>query len=316
MYNGQTVFWGNEPEHQSERDFLNRLRTDLAQQQVDALTLANFYLGNGPQIDFLVVTPEHLWHIELKHYVQTIVGGKNGPWKTKQADGSLQEIHGQNAYAQAASQRFALSDELGRFAEKAAGTPQPPNKKFYYWFDTLICVFPALATGSNVPSDHKVKTLGYGDLLTLLISNADQHFPWDQQRWRKFIQYLSLTPADTAPTPVLTSSDARSVVESYCHAFAGFYSRNLHELVPTPLVLDNAALANLDVLSLLREGTSIQLIGQSGSGKSHLATHTALSGLGGWVPIFVRAGLYDQRLSNLLDRSVAPLTVLTARQIF
>ena len=63
-------------------------------------------------MDFLIVTADHLCHIELKHYPQPLVGSENGPWKARQADGSLQEISGQNPYAQAARQRFALSDEF------------------------------------------------------------------------------------------------------------------------------------------------------------------------------------------------------------
>jgi len=41
------VFWGDEPEHQSEREFLARLRADLEDRQLDAVILANFYLGSG-----------------------------------------------------------------------------------------------------------------------------------------------------------------------------------------------------------------------------------------------------------------------------
>jgi hypothetical protein len=104
------VFWGDEPEHQSEREFLARLRADLEDRQLDAVILANFYLGSGVQLDCLVVRPgDSLCHIELKYYPQPLVGGENGPWKARQADGSLQDIQGQNPYAQAVSQRFALT---------------------------------------------------------------------------------------------------------------------------------------------------------------------------------------------------------------
>ena len=308
------VFWGNEPEHQSEREFLTRLRADLEKHQLDALILANFHLDNGLQIDCLVVTLDRLVHIELKHYVQPVVGGKNGPWKAKQADGSLQAIRGQNPYTQATSQRFALSDDLRRFAEKTADTPRAPDKKFYRWFDSVVCIFPAVAKGSRVPSDYKVKILGYQDTLALLTSST-VHFPWDRQCWLRFVQYLGLTTADAAPKAALTGTAAQSAVESYLQAFDDFYSRNLHELVPTPLVADEHTLTPPELLSLLQEGMSVQLIGVSGSGKSHLATHTALSGLGRWVPILVRAGMYEERLSSLLNRSVAPFTVLTAQQV-
>jgi hypothetical protein len=108
----------------------------------------------------------------LKQYPQPLIGGENGSWKAKQADGSWQEIQGQNPYAQAVRQRFALSDELRRFAEKTVGAPRAPRKEFYCWFDSVVCIFPALAAGSTVPSDYKVKTLGYKDMLALLTGST------------------------------------------------------------------------------------------------------------------------------------------------
>ena len=309
------VFWGNEPEHQSEREFLARLRVDLANQRLDALILANFYLSGGLQVDCLVIIPDHLCHIELKHYVRPIIGGKNGAWKVKQADGTLQDIEGQNPYAQTMNQRFALSDDLRTFAKESVGTPQAPRKEFYRWFDTVVCIFPILPEGSSVPSDYKVKTLGYKDTLALL-TNTTRRFFWDRSCWLRFVQYLGLTTADAGPKAALTDTAAHSAIESYRQAFTNFYRRDLHELVPMPLVAGEHALISPELLSLLQEGASVQLIGVSGSGKSHLATHTALSRLGSWVPIFVRARMYEGRLPSLLNRSVAPLTGLTAQQVF
>jgi len=72
--------------------------------------------------------------------------------------------------------------------------------EFYRWFDSAVCIFPALAGGSTVPSNFKVQTLGYEDLLRLLtISN--RRFPWDRSCWLKFVQHLGLTSADTPPSP-------------------------------------------------------------------------------------------------------------------
>ena len=311
------VFWGGEPEHQSEREFLAQLRAELEGQQHGALILANFYLSGGLQVDFLIITPDRLCHIELKHYDEPLVGDKNGPWKVRQADGSLREVERQNPYAQATRQRFALSDDLRRFAEtEAAGIPAPPRKEFYRWFDSVVCIFPALAEGSSVPGDFKVKTLDYTDMVRLLTSST-QRFPWDRTRWLRFIQHLGLMNADAATRPTPAASDAELIIRDYRQAFADFYGRDLHELVSTPIVVDGQATTpEPDVPSLLHGAASVQLLGESGSGKSHLATHTILAGLDSWVPIFARAVMYEGRLSGLLDRSVAPLAVLTAQQLF
>lgn len=309
------VFWESEPDHQSELDFLARLRADLAAQSRDALILVNFHLTAARQVDCLVVFPgHHMCHVELKHYVQPLIGDKNGPWRAMQPDGSLQVIEGQNPYAQASRQRFALSDDLRSFAEGNPGAPHPPGKKYYRWFDSVVCIFPVLAESSSVPSDYKVKTLGYKELLALL-TNSTQRFPWGGSTWLEFIRYLGLTRTGATPKGTLTSSDAHSLVETYRQEFFDFYSRGLHEHVPTPLFTDDPTIDEPDVPALLRASTSVQLLGVSGSGKSHLATHTVLAHLDEWVPIFVRAGMYGGRLSNLLDRSVAPLTTQIAQHI-
>ena len=309
------VFWGDEPEHQSEREFLAQLRANFEDRQLDALILANFHIG-GLQFDFLIVQPgDRLCHVELKHYPQPLVGGENGPWKARQADGSLQDLQGTNPYTQAARQRFALSDEFQSFAEETAGVPRAPSKHFYHWFDSVVCIFPALAEGSTVPSNFKVRTLGYKDMLDL-VTNSTSRFPWNRECWLKFVKYLGLTSANPTPKAAITSSEAQAVIKSYRQAFADFYSRDLHELVPTPIFSDDLEISTPDLPPLLQRAISVQLIGKSGSGKSHLAKHTALSELSAWVPIFVRAGMYEGRLSSLLNRSVAPLTVLTGQHVF
>jgi len=86
------IFWGYEPDHQSERQFLAQLRADLEDRQLDALILANFYLSSGLQVNFLIVTAVRLCHIELKHYPQPLVGSENRPWKVRRADRSFKRF--------------------------------------------------------------------------------------------------------------------------------------------------------------------------------------------------------------------------------
>ena len=96
------VFWGDEPDEQSERDFLAQLKEDLARRNVSATILANFYAClSSRQIDFLIVTGNHACPVELKNYSGVLVGGTNGPWSTRQRDGTLEMIDRQNPYSQA-----------------------------------------------------------------------------------------------------------------------------------------------------------------------------------------------------------------------
>jgi hypothetical protein len=73
------VFWGDEPDEQSERDFLSQLKDDLARRNISATILANFYTyRSSRQIDFLVVTRNHACSVELKNYRGVLGGGTNG----------------------------------------------------------------------------------------------------------------------------------------------------------------------------------------------------------------------------------------------
>ena len=50
------VFWGDESNEQSERDFLAELKEDLAKRGISATILVNFFTrSHSRQVDFLVV---------------------------------------------------------------------------------------------------------------------------------------------------------------------------------------------------------------------------------------------------------------------
>jgi len=63
------VFWGNEPEVRSEREFLSQLVSDLKSRNIAATILANFFTkSKSRQVDFRIVTENHVCHVELKNY--------------------------------------------------------------------------------------------------------------------------------------------------------------------------------------------------------------------------------------------------------
>ncbi|MBB6373789.1 hypothetical protein BKA01_001011 [Pseudonocardia eucalypti] len=305
------IFWGSEPAHQSERDFLRTLGADFEQAGVDALVLANFYLCNALQVDFLVITSKSVCHIELKNYDGKLRGGRNGAWQVRDANGSWREMSSVNPYEQTVRQRFALSDDLQAFATKHGELARPPRGQFYRWFESVTCIFPKMAVGSKVPSDYKVQTLGYPETVSLACG-TDTSFPWTLGDWLEFVKFLGLTAAATTPRD--DRENVVDIVAAYQQAFADVYRADLHEHVATPLIMDGAGSAQ-PIDQLLQAGKSVQLVGASGTGKSHLALHTALATSEQWLPILVRARTYEGRLSRLLDRSVAPMTVQTAQQL-
>ncbi len=310
------VFWGGEPEQESERQFLAKLKADLQARGIRATILANFYTKRSSrQIDFFVITPSHACHVELKNYSGTLIGPTNGPWSTLQPDGSLRTIDQPNPYHQTVTARFSISDDMGDFAAAGATAPTPAgDKAFYTQFDSIICVFPRLAAGSQVPNDYKAKTLGYSDFLALLVAPGPRP-TWSPAHWSAFIMSLGLVRIDT-PTGGITADTARRLVSEYISRLRDFHGRRLHELVTVTLNMGETTIHSEQLVDRLAQSRSIQLVGPSGSGKSHLVKHLMLAAISqGSLPILVSAGMYDGRLSPLLNRSVAPFATHTASEL-
>jgi hypothetical protein len=295
------VFWGEEPEQESERQFLARLRADLGTRGIHATILANFYTKRSSrQIDFFVITTSRACHVELKNYSGILIGPTNGPWSTRRSDGSLRTIEQSNPYHQAVTARFSISDDMGDFAADAAAPTPAGGKAFYTQFETVICVFPSLSAGSQVPNDYKAKTLGYSNFIALLETPGPRP-TWSPAHWSAFIMSLGLVRVD-APTTGMTADTARRLVADYTGRLRDFHSRRLHELVAISISLDGTTISSAQLVDQLAQGPSIQLVGPSGSGKSHLAKHLMLTALRrGSLPIFISAGMYDGRLSSLLN---------------
>ena len=87
-------------------------------------------------------------------------------------------------------------------------------------------------------------------------------------------------------------------------------------MVPLPLIRGDEIVTPAELLNVLSTSRRLHLVGSSDNGKSHLAKHAVL-GLPEefWLPIFVDAGLYEGRLSVLLNRSVARFVTQTADDV-
>jgi energy-coupling factor transporter ATP-binding protein EcfA2 len=297
------LFWGEKPGVGSEIRFLEMLEADLEDSGTSAIVLANFFAGRPRrQIDFLVITDGHACHVELKAYPDRLIGGTNGPWSVWHPDGAREPIDRENPYQQARNCKFALSDAMHWFAAREGHTPA--RRKFYTQLDSVVCVFPRLAEGSDVPGDDRVRTLGYTDLVNFLRTPGNRP-AWSREQWLEFVHVLGLVEGGAEGERAVDAGVAACKVGTYCRNFAEFHGTGLHELVPLPLTTDQTALAPVDFQELLRETDRVQLVGPSGAGKSHLARHTALAlAEQGAVPVLVAAGMYEHRLTPLLNRVV------------
>lgn len=301
------VFWGEEPRVESEKKFLRQLIADLNREGVSALILANFFTGSSSrQVDFLVITDNRVCHVELKGYREAIFGTTNGPWSSRRSDGALVVIDRQNPYTQALGCKMAISDDMHALADQDRRIPRHTGERFFTRIDSVICVSPSLAEESQVPGDYKVQTLGYAEFWRLLVTPSRQHPGWKREHWLALVRRLALTRVGADSGQMAHVNAAQEIAAEYCQRFGRFYRQGLHELVSTPLRLDGEATSASQVCDAVREGNHVQLIGPSGSGKSHLAKHSMLSLLdSGSLVIYVEAGMYEGRLSTLLNRSIA-----------
>jgi hypothetical protein len=310
------VFWSEPPREKSETQFLNQFQADLKRSGISATILANYFTASrSRQIDFLVITEKHVCHVELKQYPPLLIGGTNGPWSTRRPDGTLEEIDRQNPYTQAFDCKMAISDDMRVIAQQDSTVPQPARgAEFYRQIDSVVCIFPRLDAGSQVPDDFKVRTLGYAEFVRFLTAPG-KHPGWTADHWAALIRMLQLTSATESAQP-MPQSVAQERVSGYVSSFKDFYSQGLHEWVELPLISNGARLPLAAFATVLQQQKHVQLVGPSGCGKSHLARHV-LTDLpdGAVVPVLIEGNMYEGRLSSLLERSLAPFMADGAKEL-
>ncbi len=257
-----------------------------------AVIFGNFFARarrDPRQIDFLVLTPQRLVHVELKTVDQSrpIRASANGPWCKILPDGSLNRWR--NAYRQALDGTYAISDnlaELVRVWDLPDGGRKPAKD-----IDTVVCVFPAIPDGSDVQPFARVRAIGYQELLERL-RRAGPRPGWTAGHADAFARRLNLFSEPSDLKSAKQQSADGLVLNDYRTRFLDSRRRDLHELVPvsardetgtallTPLTAMTDAVENLQI---------INLTGASGTGKTHTAQHVAVQAArAGHVPVWIR----------------------------
>lgn len=309
------VFLGDLIEDDSEWHVLNRLRDDLTVRGIHARIFANFFTNRRRyqrQVDLLVVTAYRVTVIELKNYNPAfpLNGGLNGPWTQALPDGRVRQLDG-NPIRQAGGCTFAVSDDMRALADRG---DVPREDRFYRYLDSVVCVYPHVPAGSTIAAADHVTVVGYDELIDRL-GRPGPRPRWEDRDWDRFARYVELHPfASMEAEPAETQQDH---LRDYCRRFVRGHEHSLHELVPLAGRVDGQPVAALDVASAARLGRFVTVIGRSGTGKSHLARHTALDlARAGHFVVWARCDEYrPKRLSVLLARSVAPYTTADARSL-
>jgi hypothetical protein len=120
---------------------------------------------------------------------------------------------------------------------------------------------------------------------------------------RTFCRPLPAPPAQIE----IDSAAGAAALKEYLAQLGAYLGRDLHELIPLPLLDDDGAerVSSAELAARLTPGHHIYLAGGSGTGKSHTLAHTVLGLITtGWVPILLRAATYEGRLEGSLDVSI------------
>jgi len=306
------VYLGGPIQEQSEIHFLNRIKSRFRVEERNAIILGNFYVQSR-QIDFFLITEHCACYVELKTFKDRISGGTNGFWCKHLPDGSSKEIS--NPYWQAMQCRIALSDEVRIFLQKNSHIPKlPGNREFYRYIESVVCVYPKLPAGSDVPSDYKVNICGYEAFWDLLCHSA-QSPKWNWKDWESLANFLDLKNEEKFSTfRDFSIDEAHASIQEFNEHFLDSCERDLKPFVSTSLKSDDEAIHSVGLQNFLIKGKHGQLVGPSGCGKSHLAYHIAMYSIkNGQIVIFAKAKNYDGILSSLLDYNISHLHPGTAK---
>ncbi|HEX3360482.1 MAG TPA: NERD domain-containing protein [Solirubrobacterales bacterium] len=310
------VFLGAPLTDPTEEKFLARIRADLEALGLRARILANLQVGRDcRQIDFVVVLVDRVIVCELKGFNGPLRGGPNGHWSQLLPDGTARKLPW-NPIRQAHAQSYAFSDEIRKIAT-SADLPRVPGGSYFKHFETVACIYPALAAGSSIERHPYVKVLGYEDLIAMAAS-AGRSLPWQEDHWDDLIRGLGLyRPAETEPKEIVRQEQA-AVLEDYRRRFrAGTEGASSPFVAMRCLVGDGEAPGPLpDLMGALRAGRSISLTGRSGFGKSRLARHLAEAlAANRHLPIWLPAHSFEGDLDQALGRAVAPFTTHAATEL-
>ena len=293
-----------------EARFLRTLYADFA--PVGALILANFH-ARSRQIDFLVVTDSLAAILELKHLPQPVFGGQNGPWMVEDQSGKRVPYAGENPWEQTLAQKFALSDEMRRYA--SAGSDGHPPRHFYAEFEAYVCVEPRIHPQSNViRKNHKVSVLSYSEVRQAFRDRSRSTF-WNRAQWTRFAtDHLRLTPTTLQEAIDPKVHAAANTVRSYLSRVEPVVGFQLPPLLPPAAGRNHGQ----PLIDCLLAGRNHLILGPSGSAKTFHLYHAAIAAArkGTEVPVLVEPKTYrGGNFWSLLRRGTAPMFTGNPQQL-
>lgn len=164
------VWIGEKPDNPNERKAIIALANGLDRLEGLYVMVANFSVG-GRTIDLVILKPDAIFILELKHCDGKVFGSVNGPWKVVSKSGSVKQLNPgrKNPYNQVVSYFYSFTNFLNDHKHEIVGA-QKANDVDFRSAKRVIVIVPTLEEGSEVELDWKVQVKGLDELPTYLLT--------------------------------------------------------------------------------------------------------------------------------------------------
>ena len=306
------LFVGDPVTDTAELSLINRLRSDLARHGIGATLYANFFTEarQSLQIDLLVRTEIRTAHVEIKGFrtEYPIRGCRNGMWAQILPGGEERPL-GKNCGRQALSGTYAISDAMRDLAQ--AGVVASADGGFPRHIDSIVGIWERVPSGSDINPPPHVTVMGYSELLERL-RQPGPVVPWTENEWDEFARHHSLFQLEDTTPAEARRRDAQAIIDDYRLRSRSSLASGLSSLVSLEATGPDASSSDAGGIGRrIADGHAAAIVGQSGSGKSFLARHLAVSDCDeGRMVIWIRASDYTMgEFGALLARAVGPFSV-------
>ncbi len=164
------VWIGEKPDNPNERKAIIALANGLDRLEGLYVMVANFSVG-GRTIDLVILKPDAIFILELKHCDGKVFGSVNGPWKVVSKSGSTKQLNPgrKNPYNQVVSYFYSFTNFLNDHKTEIVSA-QKANDVDFRAAKRVIVIVPTIEAGSQIDLDWKVQVKGLDELPTFLLT--------------------------------------------------------------------------------------------------------------------------------------------------
>lgn len=164
------VWIGEKPDNPNERKAIIALANGLDRLEGLYVMVANFSVG-GRTIDLVILKPDAIFILELKHCDGKVFGSVNGPWKVVSKNGSTKQLNPgrKNPYNQVVSYFYSFTNFLNDHKTEIVSAQKATDVDFRA-AKRVIVIVPTIEADSQIDLDWKVQVKGLDELPTFLLS--------------------------------------------------------------------------------------------------------------------------------------------------